>query len=135
MANNLCPWVAISFALLTIPAAQAQTTNSVQYYTDHPAERRATELRCYQQGATGTKSDLDCDNAERASWAALANSAARRTQLPGEDPASPVYWQHVGPRITRSTLDSCIHPPNPNPLPTPAEDCEAAALALLGKPR
>ncbi len=135
MANNFCSWLALALALLVIPAARGQTPNSVQYYTDHPAERRATEIRCYQQGATGTKADVACENAERASWAALAASAAHRAHRPEEDPASPVYWQRVGPRITRSALDSCIHPPVPNPLPTPPEDCEAAALALLGKPQ
>ena len=135
MDHNLPRWLVVSFALLAAPAVRAQTPNSVQYYVDHPAERRGTEMRCYQQGATGTKADAACENAERASWAALANSAVRRTQQPGEDPATPTYWQRVGPRITRSALDSCIHPPTPNLLPTPPEDCEAAALALLGKPR
>jgi hypothetical protein len=133
MANNLCPWLALSFALLAIPASRAQTPNSVQYFTDHPAERRATELHCYQQGATGTKSDLDCDNAQRASAAALAQEAAKRAGRPEQDPASPTYWHRVGPRFARSELDQCIHPPHPNPLPTPPEYCEAAAVSLLGK--
>ena len=133
MVNRLCPWLAMSFALLAIPAAQAQTQNSVQYYIDHSTERRATEMRCYQQGATGTKTDLDCDNAQRASAAVLAQEAAKRAARPEQDPASPIYWRHVGPRFARSELDQCMHPPHPNPLPTPPEYCEAAAVSLLGK--
>src|SRR5690348_7936604 len=98
MANNLCPWLALSFALLAIPAAaQAQTPNSVQYFTDHPADRRATELRCYQQGATGSKVDTaTCENAERASWAALANDASQRSARTEQSPSSPAYWHLRG---------------------------------------
>ena len=93
MVNNLCPWLAMSFALLAIPAAQAQTQNSVQYYIDHPAERRATEMHCYQQGATGTKTDIACENAERASAAVLAQELPERAARPEQNPASPTYWR------------------------------------------
>jgi hypothetical protein len=133
MGNNLYLWLAMSLALLVMPAAQAQVPNSVQFYTEHPTERRATEMRCYQQGATGTKIDLDCDNAQRASAAVLASEAAKRAARPEQDPASPSYWRLMGPRFARSELDQCMHPPHPNPLPTPPEYCEAAAVSLLGK--
>jgi hypothetical protein len=134
MANNLCPWVAFSFALLAIPAAQAQTPNSVQYYTDHPAERRATELRCYQQGETGTKADIACENAERASAAVLAKNASNHAIRPEQNPESPNYWRLQGTYATRLALQDCINP-KAVPFPPTPEDCEAASAALLGGSR
>lgn len=133
MGNEFRVWLALSFALLVMPGARAQAPNSVQYFVDHAAERRATELHCYQQGTTGTKADVACENAERASAAVLAENASRRAMRPEQDPTSPEYWRLMGLGLARSELDQCIHPPHPNPLPTPPEYCEAAAVALLGK--
>jgi hypothetical protein len=134
MVNSLYPWLALSFALLVMPAARAQTPNSAQYYIDHPAERRATELRCYQQGATGTKADVSCENAERASAAALAQNASKRATRPEQNPASPDYWRLQGTYATRLALQDCINPKSV-PFPPTPEDCEAAAVALLGRSR
>jgi|SRR5579871_4441145 len=133
MGSNFRSRLVLPLALLAASAARAQTPNTVQYYVDHSTERRATEMRCYQQGATGTKADLDCDNAQRASAAVLAQQAAKRAARPEQDPASPAYWKRVGPRFARSEMDQCLHPPHPDPLPTPPEYCEAAAVSLLGK--
>jgi len=135
MVNNVFPGVALSFALLAIPTAWAQTPNSVQYFTDHPAERRATELRCYQQGATGTKADTAaCENAERASWAALANDASQRSARTEQSPSSPAYWHLRGSYAARMELQDCINSKT-NPIPPPPAFCEAAALSVLGAPR
>ena len=134
MVNNLYPWFAMSFALLVTPAAQAQVPNSVQYYTEHPTERRATEMRCYQQGATGTKADVACENAERASAAALAQDASKRAMRPEQNPASPDYWRLQGTYATRLALQDCINPKSV-PFPPTPEDCEAAAVTQLGRSR
>lgn len=133
MDNSILATLALGFVSLLIPAARAQSPNSVQYYTDHPAERRATEIRCYQLGETVTKTDLDCDNAQSASAAVLAQEAGKQAMRPEQNPALPTYWHLTRPRFARSELNQCMHPPHPDPLPTPAEYCEAAALSLLGK--
>ena len=124
----------MSFALLVVPAAQAQTPNSTQYYIDHPAERRATEMQCYQQGATGTKTDIACENAERASAAVLAKDASKRAMRSEQNPASPEYWRLQGSYATRLALQDCSNPKSV-PFPPTPEDCEAAAVAQLGRSR
>jgi hypothetical protein len=134
MANSFCPWLTVALVLLAIPAAQAQTPNSMQFYIDHPAERRAMELHCYQQGATGTKADATCENAERASWAALANDASQRALRPEQNPASPTYWHLRGPYAARMELQDCVVAKS-NPMPPPPAVCEAAALSVLSASR
>jgi hypothetical protein len=133
MVNSLYPWFAMSFALLVTPAAQAQAPNSLQFYIDHPAERRATEMRCYQQGATGTRADVACENAERASWAALANDASQRATRPEQNPASPMYWRLRGTYAARMELQDCTT--RTSPIPPPPAVCEAAALSVLSASR
>lgn len=134
MGSNLRPWLVASLALLAVPGARAQTSNSVQYYIDHPADRRSTEMHCYQQGATGTKADVACDNAERASAAVLAKNASKRAMRPEQDPTSPAYWRLQGTYATRLALQDCTNPRSV-PFPPTPEDCEAAAVALLGRSR
>ena len=134
MVSNFRSWVVVSLALLAVPAARAQTPNSVQYYVDHPTERRTTEMRCYQQGATGTKTAAACENAERASWAALANDASQRAMRPQQNPASPTYWRLRGTYAAHMELQDCINAKS-NPIPPPPSVCEAAALSVLSASR